>query len=174
VCPWHGSFICVTWHIPMGWLRLIGSLKIQVSFAEYSLFYRAGLQKRPIILRSLLIVATPYTWDMTHSYVWHASFICVTWLIHMCDLTDSYVWHDSFMRVTWLIHMCDTTHSYVWHASWRIPIRETRLIHMCDMPHDVFLYVRHDSFVCVRSWRRAYGVAPISRLLKIIGLFCRI
>ena len=34
--------------------------KLQVSFAEYSLFYRALLQKRPIILRSLLIVATPY------------------------------------------------------------------------------------------------------------------
>ena len=31
-----------------------------VSFAEYSLFYRALLQKRPVILRSLLIVATPY------------------------------------------------------------------------------------------------------------------
>jgi len=43
----------------MGWLRLVGSLKLQVSFAEYSLFYRALLQKRPIMLRSLLIVATP-------------------------------------------------------------------------------------------------------------------
>ena len=43
----------------MGWLRLVGSLKLQVSFAEYSLIYRALLQKRPIILRSLLIVATP-------------------------------------------------------------------------------------------------------------------
>jgi len=30
------------------------------SFAEYSLFYRALLQKRPIILRSLLTVAAPY------------------------------------------------------------------------------------------------------------------
>jgi len=47
-------------HIPMGWLRLVGSLKLQVSFAGYSLFYRALLKKRPIILRSLLIVATPY------------------------------------------------------------------------------------------------------------------
>jgi len=45
----------------MGWLRLVGSLKLQVPCAEYSLFYRALLQKRPIILRSLLIVATPYT-----------------------------------------------------------------------------------------------------------------
>ena len=40
--------------------RLVGSLKLQVSFAEYSLFYRALLQKRRIILRSLLMVATPY------------------------------------------------------------------------------------------------------------------
>jgi len=44
----------------MGWLRLVGSLKSYVSFAEYRLFDRALLQKRPIILRSLLIVATPY------------------------------------------------------------------------------------------------------------------
>jgi len=44
----------------MGWLRLVGSLKLQVSFAECHLFYRAFLQKRPVILRSLLIVATPY------------------------------------------------------------------------------------------------------------------
>ena len=34
----------------MGWLRLVGSLKSYVSFAEYSLFYRALLQKRPIML----------------------------------------------------------------------------------------------------------------------------
>ena len=44
----------------MGWLRRVGSLESQVSFAEYRLFYRALLQKNPTILRSLLIVATPY------------------------------------------------------------------------------------------------------------------
>ena len=43
----------------MGWLRLVNSLKSWVSFAEYSLFYRALLQMRPVILRSLLIVASP-------------------------------------------------------------------------------------------------------------------
>jgi len=46
--------------LSIGWLRLVGSLTLQVSFAEYSLFYSALLQKRPMILRSLLIVATPY------------------------------------------------------------------------------------------------------------------
>ena len=46
--------------LDMGWLPIVGSLKLQVSFAEYDLFYRALLQKRPIILRSLLVTATPY------------------------------------------------------------------------------------------------------------------
>jgi len=32
---------------------------------------------------------------MTHPYVWHASFICVTWLIHIRDMTQ-------FICVTWL------------------------------------------------------------------------
>ena len=44
-----------------GGLRLVGSLKLQVCFAEYRLFYKALLQKRPMIFRSLLIVATAYT-----------------------------------------------------------------------------------------------------------------
>ena len=63
----------------MGWLPLVGSLKLQVSFAEYRLFYRALLQKTPIILRSLLIEATPYEifhgcliWNES-SYIRHAS-----------------------------------------------------------------------------------------------------
>ena len=51
------------YYIDMGWLRLVGSWKVQVSFAEYSLLYRALLQKRPMILRSLLIVASPYVYS---------------------------------------------------------------------------------------------------------------
>jgi len=83
--------------------------------------------------------------DMTHSYVWHDSFI------HMCDMAHSYVWHDSFICVNdsficvaWLIHTCDMSHSYVlqhsfmcamtqsnvWHDSF---IRVTWLNHTCDM-----------------------------------------
>ena len=44
----------------IGWLQLVGSSKLHVSFAEHRLFCRSLLRKRPIILRSLLIVATPY------------------------------------------------------------------------------------------------------------------
>jgi len=54
----------------MGWLRLVGSFKLQVSFAEYRLFYWSLLQKRHIILRSLLIEATTYTY---HAYIKHTN-----------------------------------------------------------------------------------------------------
>ena len=37
---------------PMGWLRSVGLIKLQVSLAEYGLFHRALLQKRPIILKN--------------------------------------------------------------------------------------------------------------------------
>jgi len=43
----------------MGWLRWVGCLKIQVSLQNTGLFCRALLQKRPIFLSILLIVATP-------------------------------------------------------------------------------------------------------------------
>ena len=44
----------------MGWLRLVGSLKLQVSFAKEPYKRDYILQKRPIISGSLLVVATTY------------------------------------------------------------------------------------------------------------------
>jgi len=46
--------------ITMGWLRRVGALKVQVAFAKEPYKRDDILQKRPIILRRLLIVATPY------------------------------------------------------------------------------------------------------------------
>jgi len=63
-----GANLCSTSLCPrhsyMGWLRLVGFLKLQYSFAGYSLFNRAHLQKVLIILRSLLAsaIATPILW----------------------------------------------------------------------------------------------------------------
>jgi len=45
----------------MRWLRSVGSIKWWVSLAEYCLFYRALLQKRPIILSMLLTKDNPYS-----------------------------------------------------------------------------------------------------------------
>ena len=53
----------------MGWLRSVGSLKLWVSFAKEPYKRDYILQKRHVVLRSLLIVATPYSciviWRMT-------------------------------------------------------------------------------------------------------------
>ena len=46
----------------MRWLRLVGSLKFQVSFAKEPYKRDDILQKRPIILKSLLIVATLFVY----------------------------------------------------------------------------------------------------------------
>ena len=50
-------------HVPyihMGWLHVAGSSKLQVSFAKEPYKRDDILQKRPMILRRLLIVAIPY------------------------------------------------------------------------------------------------------------------
>ena len=62
----------------MGRLRLVGNLKLQVSFAKEPYKRDDILHKRPIILRSLLIVATPYR-----------SVLC--WCIHIVIIVS----HDS-------------------------------------------------------------------------------
>jgi len=71
--------------------------------------------------------------DVTHSYVWHDSLVCVTWPIHMCDMTHSHVCHNSCICVTWLIHMCDMTHGAKGRYRWR------------SMTHDSWL-MAHDSW----------------------------
>jgi len=164
----HDLFIHVTcfdtWEEPMGVHAMPHSYVYDI--AEYRLFYRALLQKRPIILRSLLIVATPF------GNVCYASFIRVTWQIHMSDVTHSHVWHDSFICETRLIHMCDTTHSHVWHEpficvtwldTWEEPTRiramtasfvwhDSLTIDICDM---------NDSYVC---WRCEMWITSFIRV----------
>jgi len=85
---------------------------------------------------------------MTHSYVSHDSFICVTWLIHMCDMTHSYVWHDSFICMPWPIHMCAPLRPrLIYHWFTDLHVCVTWLIHMC---------VWHDSFICVCDITHSY------------------
>jgi len=47
-------------HDTTGWLWLVGSIKLQVSFTKEPYKRDDVLQKRPIILSILLTVATPY------------------------------------------------------------------------------------------------------------------
>jgi len=78
--------------------------------------------------------------------------LCVTWLIHTCDMTHSYVWHDSFLRVTWLIHTCDMIHSHVWHDApikidnnTQITLREEAGCEVAQYPQQTW----HDAHICV-------------------------
>ena len=134
----------------------------------------------------------------------HDSFMCVTRPIHVCDMTRLWVWlthlwmwHDSFMSVTWLIHE--------WHAWYCCAYRmildiyattsyDRYVTSICDICGISIIWCAYtqqhklqiawnwckyslfrakvSSSVCSSLWDY-YGVATIQRLLKIIGLFCK-
>ena len=52
--------LAVNQRLDMGWLQSVGSIKFQVSFAEYRVFHRALVQNKHIISSILLTKATPY------------------------------------------------------------------------------------------------------------------
>ena len=109
-----------------------------------------------VSLSNDLLICMPWlnpTWTMTHSYVWHDSYMpcfmrrraypCmyVPWLIDICAMTHSHLWHDSYMPcfmrrgICWCkeesFHAyCAMTHSYVRHDSF---VRAPWLIRMCDL-----------------------------------------
>jgi len=99
-------------------------------------------------------------YDVTHSYMWHYSFICVTWLIRICDMTHPYMWHDSSIHVPWLIHMRDVTHSYMQHD---LNICVTWLVYKCRYNHQkikVALRLQvHDSFIYVTWHIHIYDIS---------------
>ena len=99
---------------------------------------------------------------VTHLFVWHDSFIRVTWLIHTC-VTDSFCSYlcrliyirDSFICLTWLKHVYDMTHSYVWHDSF---IRVWLTNSFCPF--------------CLRRQRSKRSCG--SRLIHLCGSFIRV
>jgi len=90
----------------MGWLQLVGLIKLYVSFAKETYKRNDILQKRPIILSILLTVATPYAnWRRLHllgaaiyryRYVYivsicaqiclHSVYICAAMYIYICTM----------------------------------------------------------------------------------------
>jgi len=99
----------------MGWLRLVGSFKLQVSFAEYSLFCQALLQKRPVILRSLLIVAIPHVWVRYTSVTWYVweRHILVTISYGVINLF-TYEWVTSHIWMSHVTHVNNSCHAYIY------------------------------------------------------------
>jgi len=92
----------------MGWLRLVGSLKSYVSSTKYRLFHRALLQKRPIILRSLLIVAIPYRF----SYAPVIFLYLVLFFLISPSLSCSFYLPLSPLYIHTYIHIYTHTHAH--------------------------------------------------------------
>jgi len=109
----------------MGWLRLVGSLKLQVSFAEYRLFYRALLQKRPLFLRSLPIVATPYAlirllrkWYLCVSHDVCEGVMSHIWMSHVTYMDESCRPYKRVMSHIWMSHVTHMSESHLTY--WRV------------------------------------------------------
>ena len=88
--------------IHMGQLRLVGSLKLQVYFAKEPYKRDDILQKRHVILRSLLIVATRYM--HIHAYICKLSgkvvqMVCVYIHIYMHTHKHTYEYMHIYMCV---------------------------------------------------------------------------
>jgi len=113
-----GAFICMKW--------LIHMFDINPSFVWHDSFTWCC---------TVHVHHVPFK-SVTHSYVWHSSLTCVTWLIHVFALgmTHSCVWLEFlksvidsqlclellhvhiYVCVAWIIHICDMTHSYLWRC----------------------------------------------------------
>ena len=129
MCVIHDTHLMCVSHI-MGWLRLVGSLQLQVSFAKEPYKRDYILQKRPIKA--------------------HTSYVCVIHDTHrMC-----------VSHITCALYLCTPIHYVRAHFTCALYI-------MCAVNLCISAYT-----TCARYDVR-YGVATISRLLKIIGLFCR-
>jgi len=109
--------------------------------------------------------------DITRSYVWQDSFVCVTRFDCMCGKIRLYVW-----RVTWYYSfVCGKIHSYVWQDSF-VVWRGSFVCMMCDvillvrMCGKNLLYVWQDSFVCV-AWS-CISVTWLIRMCEVTHYIC--
>jgi len=117
------GFKCAFERRTMGWLRLVGSLKLYVSFAKEPYKRDDLLQKRPIIWRSLLIVATPYLYWQKQMLTTLQTHMCLksSECAHEFEGAVSSV-HTSFKvqcaYVFWGGWVCIGVASYVYAQSW--------------------------------------------------------
>jgi len=157
----------------MGWLRSVGSIKSWVSFAEYRLFYRALLQKRPIILSILRIEAHIRS-------VWNGWYTHIPLYKPLFEMTD--VTQGNMPLTRAFIHACIQTSIYPYiHPSIPTHTQHTHT-HKRTHLHTIQLSLPLPPLPRTFSSRFSHSTefdknrAPLSHLQKSptkIGLFCK-
>ena len=128
----------VTCHI-VEWLYVVGSIKLQVSFAKEPCKRDDILQKRPIILSSLL-----------HSHMSHYGVATCSRLVKIIGL---------FCRISSLLQGSFAKQTY----NFKEPTNRSHRIQIDATCLSFSLYIRNHNV--------GYGVATMSRMLKNTGLF---
>jgi len=129
---------------------------------RFILEYVSGSTVSLICRRSSMNKKREFRVPHTYEVLW----VGFTGPISMCAVTWVYVCRDLCIGVPWLVYMCAVTWVYVCRD---LSICVPWLVYMCAV---TWVYVCRDLCTCVPI--RRYGVATVSRIDKIIGLFCRI
>jgi len=104
----------------MGWLQLVGLIKLYVSFAKETYKRNDILQKRPIILSILLTVATPYEWITYERMTSRIEMSHVTCVNESCH---TYKWM-TYEQMTSRIEMSHVTQTASGSLSLRVLVLE--------------------------------------------------
>jgi len=95
------------------WLRLVGSLKLQVSFAKEPYKRDYILRTRPVTLRSLLIcLRTPPSPGLFHPYVYIYN-ICIYIYLYIYIYVHIYTYIRIYMHIFMCIHLYVCTGLYM-------------------------------------------------------------
>jgi len=102
-----------------------------------------------------------FMYDVTHVYMYHEPYTCVTWFIQgvmwstnvMCDIDSAHMHDTTHSCMMWLMHICTMNHTHVWHDSsmWCVTLT------LSHARYDSFkydlnrAYVRHKLFARV-TW----------------------
>ena len=149
ICAYTSTYVCINQQrrtpkmTGAGWLWLVGSLKLQVAFAKEPYQKDYILQKRPMILRSLLIVATSYQQavDIELSrYSWIVNLPASCWIVNRpASWLFKYIWPACGLAVAvWL------------HATASLPVSTSRTHSVVSLQNH--LWLKECALGCMCDW----------------------